>query len=85
MPCTLIDLPGVGRAIVCSRSRRMHPRCACGQPARLQCDAPTARRSGTCDRHLCPACATEIGPDRHLCEQHAAAAQQLQLDIEPAP
>jgi hypothetical protein len=47
-------------------------RYACGNPATLQCDAPTGRRSGTCDRHLCASCATEVGPDRHLCPAHAS-------------
>ena len=69
MPCERITLPGGIRAIVCHRRRSM--RCACGRPASLQCDAPTKRRSGTCDKHLCAACATEVGPDQHLCPAHA--------------
>lgn len=76
MPCTPVDLPGLGRAIVCTRGRRM--RCACGKAASLQCDAPTRRRSGTCDRRLCRSCATEIGPDRHLCPAHEHARQQAE-------
>ncbi len=85
MPCTPVTLAGT-RAIVCTRTAR--PRCACGTPATLQCDAPSARRSGTCDRHLCAACATEVGPDRHLCPGHAggqgdvaatAGPQQVEL------
>lgn len=68
MPCTPFTLPGGARGILCSRGPR--PRCACGQPARLQCDAPTKRRSGTCDKHLCESCAVEVGPDRHLCPAH---------------
>lgn len=55
MGCTPFTL-GNARGFICSRSRR--PRCACGQPATLQCDAPSKRRSGTCDRHLCAGCAT---------------------------
>ena len=74
MPCTPFTLPGGARGILCTRTRR--PRCACGQPATLQCDAPTKRRSGTCDKHLCAACATEVGPDRHLCSTHAQAVEQ---------
>ena len=72
MPCTPFTLPGGARGFICTRSPR--PRCACGQPATLQCDAPTKRRSGTCDRHMCAACALEVGPDRHLCRDHAARA-----------
>lgn len=85
MTCTPVTLPGGVRAIVCTRGPR--PRCACGRPATIQCDAPTpaslissgpnagrVRKAGTCDRHLCASCATEAGPDRHLCREHAAAA-----------
>lgn len=71
MACTPVTLPGGFRAIVCHRTRR--PRCACGRPSAFQCDAPTQRKSGTCDRHLCASCATEVGPDQHLCQAHAAA------------
>lgn len=82
MPCTPVTLPGGVRAIVCHRTRR--PRCACGAPATLQCDAPAQRKSGTCDRYICPACATEVGPDRHLCQQHRdAQAAPVQQEIFP--
>ena len=80
MPCAPFTLPGGARGFVCTRSRSPRPRCACGKPATIQCDAPTTSRSGTCDRHLCAACADEVGPDRHLCPAHAggkaAPAQQ---------
>lgn len=71
MPCTPFTLPGGARGFICSR--RPAPRCGCGRPATIQCDATTTHRSGTCDRHLCASCATEIGPDLHLCGKHAAA------------
>ena len=71
MPCTPFTLPGGVRGYVCTRGPR--PRCACGQPATLQCDAPTKRKSGTCDRHLCAGCAVEVGVDRHLCPGHATS------------
>lgn len=71
MPCTPLTFPDGSRAIVCTRGPR--PRCACGTRAALQCDAPAKRKSGTCDRHLCASCATEVGPDRHLCQEHAAS------------
>jgi hypothetical protein len=76
MTCTPFTLLGGGRGFICSRGPR--PRCACGQPATIQCDAPTKRKSGTCDRHLCASCAREVGPDRHVCPEHvgAAVAQQ---------
>lgn len=68
MPRTPLQLPNGARGILCTRSPR--PRCACGRPATLQCDAHSQRKSGTCDRHVCEACATEVGPDRHLCQVH---------------
>jgi hypothetical protein len=61
--------------ILCTRTRR--PRCACGTAATLQCDAPSKRRSGTCDKHLCTSCATEVRPDRHLCQGHRDLAPML--------
>lgn len=82
MPCTPFQIDGA-RGFICSRTPR--PRCACGQPAMLQCDAPTRRSTGTCDRHLCAGCATEVGPDRHLCAQHAGQATlpvQAELFVE---
>lgn len=82
MPCTHITLPDGTTAIVCTRSRAKQPRCACGQPAEFQCDAPTKRRSGTCDRHLCAACATVAGPDQHLCPDHATAGASPQQALE---
>lgn len=84
MPCTPLTFPDGSRAIVCTRGPR--PRCACGTRATLQCDAPMpsklissglnagrVRKPSTCDRHLCTSCATEVGPDRHLCQEHAAS------------
>jgi hypothetical protein len=84
MPCTPMTLPGGVRAIVCTRGRRY--RCACGRAATIQCDAtapaklissgPNAgrvRKAGTCDKHLCASCAVEVGPDRHLCPEHATS------------
>ena len=83
MPCTPFTLPGGVRGILCSRTPR--PRCACGQPATIQCDAPTKtkRRSGTCDRHLCAACAKEVEPDRHLCPEHLELRQQSGPELFP--
>ena len=83
MPCTSFTINGA-RGILCTRSPR--PRCACGALSAFQCDAPTpgklissgpnagrVRKPGTCSRHLCAQCATETGPDTHLCPTHAAA------------
>jgi hypothetical protein len=65
--CTPFRFAG-GQGILCMRTAK--PRCACGASATIQCDAPTNRKSGTCDKHLCAECATEVGPDRHLCQAH---------------
>lgn len=81
MPCTPFTINGA-TGILCTRTRR--PGCACGRPSEFQCDAPTMRKSGTCDKHLCSKCATEVGPDKHLCRTHAAEQQQRQ-DHEPTP
>lgn len=80
MPCTPFTINGVS-GILCTRTRR--PRCVCGLPSAYQCDAPSQRKSGTCDRHLCAGCATEVGPDKHLCRTHAA--EQQRQDHEPTP
>lgn len=85
MPCTPFTLPNGARGILCTRTRR--PRCACGQPATLQCDAPAKRKAGTCDRHLCAKCATEVGPDKHLCpgHEHQRQEQRQRERNEPTP
>lgn len=72
MTCDLIDLPGGGRAIVCSSRKRQ--RCECGKSATLLCDWKVPdHRSGTCDRPICRACATSVAPEKDLCPQHARA------------
>jgi hypothetical protein len=76
MPCTPFELPGGGRGFLCTRGPR--PRCVCGKLGAFQCDAPSKRRSGTCDKHLCASCATDVGPDRHLCPVHAGEAAPVQ-------
>lgn len=94
MPCTPFTVGGA-RGFICSRTPR--PRCGCGQSATIQCDAPKppklisggpnagrVRKAGTCDKHLCASCATEVGPDRHLCQAHAAEQRQRE-ENEPTP
>jgi len=41
----------------------------CRGISELLCDFPVAE-GVTCDAPLCPACAKEIGKDRHLCPLH---------------
>lgn len=73
MPCTPFQFAG-GQGFVCTRGRR--PRCACGEAASFQCDAPAKRKSGTCDKHLCQKCALTAGEDRHLCPEHRGVTPQ---------
>ena len=49
----------------------------CLAPGGFQCDWPmpnnVSRGRGyrpTCDRHLCPAHAHQVGPDKHYCPEH---------------
>jgi hypothetical protein len=85
MPCIPFTLPGGARGFVCTRSRQPAPKCSCGSKARFQCDADAGIRSGRCDRYLCGNCATELGPDLHVCPKHTAAklpgAVQRQLEF----
>lgn len=80
MPCTPFSLPNGARGFICTS--RLRPRCACGAPPTLQCDAPTRRSTGTCDRYICASCAIEITPDVHLCQAHA---DRSPADVLPAP
>jgi hypothetical protein len=76
MTCDVFRLPDGQSAIVCSRRRRT-PRCwcaGCGAPGTYQCDAPVpARKSGTCDRHICNAHRTIGGQDIDFCPEHSDA------------
>ena len=77
MPCQPFTLPSGGRGFICSRTPR--PRCQCGKPSEFQCDAPKGKR--TCSRHLCAQHATQTGPDRHLCPDHAEGPQQAAMEF----
>lgn len=71
MGCEPITFPG-GSGWICSRGRRTRARCRCGTVAPYLCDGPSpTRRSGTCDAPICGACATEQGPEQHLCPECA--------------
>lgn len=77
MPCTPINVPGLGTGFVCG-PRRKKARCAsCGRPADLLCDWKVpGRKSGTCDAPICNQCTTSPAPDKDLCPAHAAAYEQ---------
>lgn len=67
MTCQRVDLGNGVRAIVCGPTRR----CKCGKRATLECDWKVpGRKSGTCDKPLCPACSFSPAPDKDLCLAH---------------
>ncbi len=51
------------------------PRQACQQFGEYLCDWETGEGT-TCDKPLCAVHAEQIGPDRHLCPEHAAKRDQ---------
>lgn len=80
MTCTPVKI-GDTTAIVCNRDK-LPRRCPfCNRHwAGLLCDHPIGRGK-TCDRRMCRRCATKVGPDRHLCPEHKAAARQGALAL----
>jgi len=70
MPCQTVKLANGETAIVCTGRRRQR-KCACGNPATLECDFPTPHKaSGTCDKPLCKRCAVRVGPNLDHCPDH---------------
>lgn len=68
MTCHRIDVPGIGRGFVCTKTRR----CKCGRRATLECDWKVpSRKSGTCDAPICAKCTTSPAPEKDLCAKHA--------------
>lgn len=78
MVCTPIILPGGLRGMACGRRQKPKACSCCGKPSTLLCDFPVKlRRSGTCDKPLCEACAVKgPGPDLDYCPGHG---------VKPAP
>jgi len=71
--CARVRLPNGTAAIVCSRGRRTTLRqCRCGALAKLLCDWKVGAFH-TCDAPICPACAFEVEPEKHLCAKHQDA------------
>lgn len=70
MHCRHVKLPNGTGAIVCESGRKNSHICiGCGGAATLQCDWKVAKGL-TCDAWICPGCAQEVGPDKHLCPKH---------------
>lgn len=79
MPCRVIRSVNGITAIACgSLNSQRRERCSCGGVATIACDHPLtgAKEGKTCDRALCGRCATRVGPNKHLCQAHARAAQK---------
>ena len=74
MVCTVVTLPTGGRAIVCGPKPRRRLCATCGHGAPLLCDWKVRdHKSGTCDRPICPSCATSPAAGKDLCPEHAEA------------
>lgn len=71
MICEHVQMPGGGFAIVCHRGSRRRCSVCKNAWADLSCDFPTpTRKSGTCDKPLCTACAVKMGEDLDFCPSH---------------
>jgi len=74
--CKVVNQPGGGAAIVCSRGRRPKQKCiACNAEAPLLCDWPVGDGK-TCDAPICRRHAVHVGPDRDYCPEHARKSGQ---------
>lgn len=74
--CQRIDLGNGQVAIVCGPRQRAKF-CSCGREATLLCDWKVkGKRSGTCDQPVCSQHALQVGPDKHLCQQHQKAYEE---------
>lgn len=78
--CETVDVPGLGRVIVCGghRDRRQAPPCVhCGEPSEVLCDHRNTPEPGlrlaTCSAPLCRGCALHVGKNRDYCRTHARA------------
>lgn len=80
--CDHIDIPGMGKVIVCGL-RATKKFCHCGRAAAFLCDwkvragihLVSGHETKTCDRPLCRTHAVEVAPEKHLCPEHNKAWQ----------
>jgi hypothetical protein len=83
VPCTVVDLPGGSRAILCTRGRKRRHRCAfCRALGDILCDGVVDGRS--CDARCCRACALSVGKNRDLCpecQRYEVLDAQADLEI----
>lgn len=79
MACTVVDLPGLGRAVICGLGRRVAARCrVCGGVATRLCDHQAGPSSPTCDAPLCDRHAGRDG-QRDFCPRHLPGVVPLEL------
>ena len=73
MHCEHMNLPDGGHAIVCGPKKATKKCSVCGRGSREYrlCDFPM-QGGKTCDRILCPSCATHQKPNVDYCPTHAA-------------
>jgi hypothetical protein len=73
MSCEHIHFPDGSSVIICGL-RRTKKFCSCGRIADFECDWKVpSRKSGTCDHGICKAHAQQVGPEKHLCQEHQKA------------
>jgi hypothetical protein len=71
--CLKLQMPDGNFAIVCGGHARQKY-CTCGRICDFLCDWKVKeRKSGTCDRPVCKEHALQVGPDKHLCQEHRKA------------
>ena len=71
--CLKMQMPDGTVAIICGGHAKTKY-CACGREADLLCDWKVkAKKSGTCDAPVCKQHALQVGPDKHLCQEHRKA------------
>lgn len=61
------NLPPACREAVGVLTSDGQPMQICGAMSEFLCDGAAAGHRGTCDRPLCEAHATQVGPNSHLC------------------
>jgi hypothetical protein len=59
--------------IICGTRQKVRY-CSCGRASDFLCDwKMKEKKPGTCDRPVCKSHAQQVGPDKHLCQEHRKA------------
>lgn len=87
MTCTVLLMPGGGKAIICNRGKRKQVCSICKRnPVEFLCDWPVGKgkkSKKTCDKALCKTCARETGVNTHYCFVHPIDVGQTELPLLP--